>query len=300
MNKSYKALIMGKFVLFVSLLLAFSTFYECQKEESEEPAPAEPIEVTFEVTDPSETGESDGSIETTIQGGTLPYSFSWSNGETTKDIEGLSAGTYILTVSDAGEQVLKDTVQLIDVVLDVDGNPYGFTRIGEQVWMSQNLRVAHAPDSSDITSHAYEDNTQYEEDYGRLYTWNDAMNGSTEESAQGICPDGWHIPSDDEFKTLEIYLGMTQQEADMVNVWRGSPVGESLREGGDSGYDALMSGRCISGYYQLLGQWEYMWTSTEYGNSAWRRCLSSTRSTVGRYNTFTKSYGFSIRCVKDE
>jgi len=218
----------------------------------------------------------------------------------TKDIDSLSAGMYILTISDAGQQVLKDTVSLIDVVLDVDVNAYGFARIGDQIWMRQNLRVTHAPDSTDIESYVYDNDTTYELDYGRLYSWNVAMNGSDSEGAQGICPSGWHIPSDEEFKILEMHLGMTRQQADMVNCWRGSPVGDRLKLGGDSGYDARMAGRCISGYFRLLGQWEYMWTSTESGSSAWRRCLAAGKPTVGRYNTFNKNYGFSVRCVKDE
>jgi uncharacterized protein (TIGR02145 family) len=146
----------------------------------------------------------------------------------------------------------------------------------------------------------YNNDTTYAKKYGRLYSWNDAMNGSVEEKAQGLCPAGWHIPSDEEFKILEMSLGMSEAEANMVNVWRGSSVGTKLKAGGESGYDAYMAGQHYNGRFSLLNQWEYMWTSSEYGNSAWRRCLSSTRSTKGRYNTFTKSYGFSVRCVKDD
>jgi len=299
MNNSYKVLIMGRFASIISVLLVIFLFYKCQN-ETEEPEESTPIEVSFEVTDPSETGKSDGSIKTDISGGSPPYNFLWSNGAMTKDIDSLSAGMYILTISDAGQQVLKDTVSLIDVVLDVDVNAYGFARIGDQIWMRQNLRVTHAPDSTDIESYVYDNDTTYELDYGRLYSWNVAMNGSDSEGAQGICPSGWHIPSDEEFKILEMHLGMTRQQADMVNCWRGSPVGDRLKLGGDSGYDARMAGRCISGYFRLLGQWEYMWTSTESGSSAWRRCLAAGKPTVGRYNTFNKNYGFSVRCVKDE
>jgi uncharacterized protein (TIGR02145 family) len=128
------------------------------------------------------------------------------------------------------------------------------------------------------------------------------MNDSIEEGAQGICPRGWHIPTDEEFKKLEIHLGMPANQADMVDCWRGSPVGTKLKAGGSSGYDAQMAGRRIpSGSFSVKDMWEYMWTSTEYNNNAaWRRCLATSRSTVGRYKTFTKDYGFSVRCVKDD
>jgi uncharacterized protein (TIGR02145 family) len=128
-----------------------------------------------------------------------------------------------------------------------------------------------------------------------------AMNGSTAEGTQGLCPCGWHIPTDEEFKILEIHLGMTEAQADMVNIWRGAPVGTMMKAGGGSGYEAKLSGRRSSGgAYSLMGRMEYMWTSTQFDTSlAWRRCLDDYSPHVGRWNTFPKSYGFSLRCIKD-
>lgn len=188
-----------------------------------------------------------------------------------------------------------------NTVIDVEGNMYPTIEIGNQTWMQENLRVKSAPDGMPVTCYVYNNDEEYAKTYGRLYTWDVAMNGSTEEKAQGLCPTGWHIPADDEWKILEMYLGMSQAEADLVNVWRGQDVGTKMGKGGDSGYEALYSGRRDSnGNYWLLDQWEYMWSSTEAGVSAWRRCLSSTATTAGRYDTFTKAYGFSVRCVKNE
>jgi uncharacterized protein (TIGR02145 family) len=273
-------------------------FIRCRKED-DDADPGEPIEITFEVTDPSETGASDGSIITELTGGVAPFSFLWSNGDESQNVEELPAGMYTLTVTDSRDKVAVDSVELIDVLIDVDGNTYSFKKIGEQVWMRQNLRVTHAPDSTDIVSYVYNNDTTYAEVYGRLYTWNVAMNGSVEEGAQGICPCGWHIPSDEEFKILEMYLGMSRELADMKN-WRGSPVGTRLKVGGDSGYDAKISGRFVYGSYGYMHSSEYVWTSSEYNNDAWRRCLSSGDSRVGRYATFGKGAGFSVRCVKDQ
>ncbi|MBN2667021.1 MAG: hypothetical protein JXR67_10950 [Bacteroidales bacterium] len=248
----------------------------------------------------------DGSIETEVSGGLPPYRFNWSNGETTEDIHGLSAGTYSVTVTDDRDSTVNKSIKITqpipaDVIMDIEGNFYNTVKIGEQTWMKQNLRVEFAPDSSGIESFLYDNNPAYEETYGRLYSWDVAMNGSTAENSQGICPDGWHIPSDEEWKELEIHLGMTRQEADMTNTWRGYGAGTKLAQGGESGYEALFAGRRTSyGTYSLFGSYEYMWTSTEYGQNAWRRCLEKGVSTVGRWNTFPKTYGFSVRCVKDK
>jgi len=93
---------------------------------------------------------------------------------------------------------------------------------------------------------------------------------------------------------------MTRQEADMSNTWRGQGVGTKLRKGGESGYEAVYAGRRTDyGTYSLLNQYEYIWTSTGSGQNAWRRCLDIGVSTVGRWNTFPKTYAFSIRCIKD-
>jgi uncharacterized protein (TIGR02145 family) len=127
------------------------------------------------------------------------------------------------------------------------------------------------------------------------------MNGKNEEGSQGICPCGWHIPTDGEFKKLEIFLGMTQTEANMVNDWRGVEVGTKLKKGGTSGFEAQLSGRRTSnGAFSLLGRAEYTWTSTTFETHyAWRRCLDAFRNDVGRWNTFPKTYAFSVRCIKD-
>ena len=292
MNKSYT------YVQFCLVIIIGIIFIKCRKGE-DDVDPGEPIEIIFEVTDPSETGASDGSIITELTGGVPPFSFLWSNGAQSQNVEELPAGMYTLTVTDNRDQLAVDSLELIDVLIDVDGNTYSYKKIGEQVWMRQNLRVTHAPDSTDIVSFVYNNDTAYAAVYGRLYTWNVAMNGSTEEGAQGICPCGWHIPSDEEFKILEMYLGMSREQADMKN-WRGSPVGTRLKEGGDSGYDAKISGRFVYGSYGFLHSSEYVWTSSEYNNDAWRRCLSSGDSRVGRYATFGKGAGFSIRCIRDQ
>jgi uncharacterized protein (TIGR02145 family) len=159
-----------------------------------------------------------------------------------------------------------------NTVFDVQENMYSTVKIGTQTWMQQNLRVKVAPDGSPVTSYVFNNDEENAKTYGRLYPWDAAMNGSIVEGAQGLCPTGWHVPSDNEWKILEMYLGMTQAEADLVNMWRGQGVGTKMGKGGDSGYEALYSGkRDPGGAFNLKDQWEYMWSSTEAGD----QCLET-------------------------
>lgn len=264
-----------------------------------QPDPDELI-ILFTLTHPSETGTTDGAIQTEILGGEAPYTIQWSTGADSANLANIASGVYIIQVTDSKEHTLTDTAVLKDYVEDIDGNTYNYIKIGVQTWMQENLKVTHTPDGGPVTSYAYNDEMDSVAVYGRLYTWTDAMNGSTVEKAQGICPCGWHIPSDFEFKELEMFLGMTQEEANMINTWRGTDVGTKLKTGGTSGYNARLCGRrSSSGSYSLLGMYEYVWTSSEYGDNAWRRCLDIYSNLVGRWNTFPKTYGFSVRCIKD-
>jgi len=214
-------------------------FNMCSGEET--PAP---LLLKLTTADVSEFLGKDGSIKLEVSGGVSPYSFLWSNGQTTRDIEGLAAGIYSVTVRDAIDslETAVDTVKQPipdNMVFDVQGNIYTTVLIGQQTWMQQNLRVTVAPDSSPVTSYAYSGNEVLAATYGRLYSWDVAMNGSVTEKAQGICPAGWHVPSDEEWKILEMYLGMTRAEADMTNIWRGQGVGTKQGKGRSSGYEAL-------------------------------------------------------------
>ena len=102
-------------------------------------------------------------------------------------------------------------------VTDIDGNVYETVQIGEQIWMAENLKVTHYNNGEDILSittngssggaNAYNNDPVNLDNYGMLYNWH-AVNNSN-----GICPDGWHVPTDEEFMELEMELGMPQWEA---------------------------------------------------------------------------------------
>ena len=175
-----------------------------------------------------------------------------------------------------------------------DGQTYVTIEIESQVWFAENLNYETA------NSWWYDDSSANGDIYGRLYTWDAAINA---------CPSGWHLPSDEEWKTLEMFLGMSQGEANRMG-WRGTDEGEEMKSisGWDnngngtnsSGFNALSGGdRFSNGSFNYLGSYGYWWSSSEYsGSSALYRYLSSDSPKVGRSNT-SESDALSVRCLKD-
>ncbi|MCK9561755.1 MAG: hypothetical protein M0R02_03440 [Bacteroidales bacterium] len=260
------------------------------------------IIVYHSATLPSDGLSHDGMIQISVHGGVPPYQYLWSTGDTTNVLENIGVGEYSIEIFDSSNKHAQDTIIILPpTIKDIDGNTYHIIKLGKQTWMQENLRVTRTPQGIPIEYYAYNDDMSLAEKYGFLYTWNTAMNGSTQEEAQGICPNGWHIPSDQEWKELEMFLGMTQVEADLENTWRGEGIGYAMLEGGSTGFNVVLSGRMHApGGYSLLDSQEYLWASTEYGDYyAYRRCFAYNDSKVGRWNTFPKTYGFSVRCVKN-
>jgi uncharacterized protein (TIGR02145 family) len=194
--------------LFIIINLIFSVL-GCSK--TTEPK-LDPLVLNLEPTHVSIYGGSDGSIDLTITGGAKPYQYQWSNGETTEDISNIIAGAYSVTVTDANAETITDSAKITQpdetiTVTDFDDNVYKTVKIGDQWWMAENLKVVHTPDGSPLESILYNNDATYLEEYGRLYTWTTAINGSTTAGAQGIAPDGWHIPSKEEWEELISHLG---------------------------------------------------------------------------------------------
>ncbi len=180
---------------------------------------------------------------------------------------------------------------------DGHGNNYPVVIIGTQTWMAENLNYETS------NSWCYENNSTNCDIYGRLYTWDAALTA---------CPGGWHLPSDAEWKTLEMYLGMSQSEADAIE-WRGTDEGGKLKEAGtghwdapntdatnSSGFSALPGGyRVASGGWGNLSNGGHWWSATEYSSPyAWRRSLYYLMGKVSRYYT-SKESSYSVRCLKD-
>lgn len=181
----------------------------------------------------------------------------------------------------------------INIVYDIDGNEYNTVAIGSQCWMKENLKVEHKPTGEEITRYCYNDDETIcdETDEGGLYTWGVAMDGSTTEKAQGICPDGWHIPSDGEFSTLENYLGGMPVAGDKMKLPEDCYGGVDC---GISGFCSLLTGfRYTSGDYYDRGMYAHFWSSTQS-----RYSMGSDYSEV-YLRPRSKTHGFSVRCLKD-
>lgn len=204
-----------------------------------------------------------------------------------------------------GEKIASPFVCGQFLVDSRDEQSYKTIKIGDQCWMAENINVGETKlgsvDMSDnevIEKYCYDDMESKCDVYGGLYQWDELMDYSITESCRGICPEGWHIPSDGEVQELEIALGMSESTAALGNTWRGSNEGSKMAMGGESGYEALYSGRRVTGgLYSALDNYEYLYTSTQSGANAWRRCLRASDLRIGRYDTFPKTYGMSIRCV---
>ena len=179
-----------------------------------------------------------------------------------------------------------------------DNKSYNIVSIGTQCWMAENLN------SNRGFSYWYGGLETNGDIYGRLYHLTTALT---------VCPSGWHLPTDAEWKTMEMELGMSQTEADAVD-WRGTHnEGEKMKEIGtshwnslnnatnESGFTGLPGGRRLStGVYDRLNSHGYWWSSTEGASSsyAWFRLVRNDIRYVWRETYVTGTY-LSVRCVKD-
>jgi len=227
----------------------------------------------------------------------FPYKFQWNT-------NALAVGNYKIKAKafdDEGGSASDE----IDVIInnsftDVrDDKTYSVVKIGEQYWMAENLNYNINTGSWDYDYSADNSNA-----YGKLYNWTTACDA---------CPDGWHLPSDNEWKTLEVFLGMTQTEVEYYG-WRGNDVGGKLKESGSdhwsspnygasnsSDFNALPSGAMddYDYFFYDLTFGAYYWTSTgESSSYAYYRYLSYDNSGIFR-SYKDKNDALSVRCVKD-
>lgn len=176
-----------------------------------------------------------------------------------------------------------------------DNQTYNTIVIGTQTWFAENLNY-----ETDISS-CYNYHPTNCVIYGRLYNWQMALYA---------CPNGWHLPDDDEWKTLEIALGMSQSEADDTGL-RGTNEGEKMKSTtswnsngngtNSSGFNALAGGYrgSVGSSFYNLGNYGLWWSSTAYiSTNNWARTLSYDNDKVSR-DYLHKAFGFSVRCVKD-
>ncbi len=141
------------------------------------------------------------------------------------------------------------------------GITYSTVTIGSQTWTAENMK--HAVTTGNAWSYDNDVNNDTN-GYGKLYDWAGAMNGSTNEGAQGICAMGWHIPSDGDWKTLEGELGMSTVNQNGTGS-RGTDQGTQLKAGGSSEFEARLAGfRVTDNSYFNRDSIAYWWLSTEF------------------------------------
>jgi len=215
-----------------------------------------------------------------------------------------------------------------DQIADIDVNVYNTITIGTQVWLKENLKTTKYADGNQIPNvpdngqwqnlnsgawRYYNDDSQYNTPYGKIYNWQAVAD------TRKICPAGWHVPSDGEWKILEQYLGMDPFELNITN-YRGSSanVGGKLKKvdpslwntpntgaTDETGFSGIPGGRYNQGgtfiNLALEGTW---WSSTlaiPNTNLAWLRILNYNNS--GSYRAMPSGSmiggGFSVRCIKD-
>lgn len=204
-------------------------------------------------------------------------------------------------------------------ITDRDGYTYNTVQIGGQCWMAQNLRSRTKPDGTALTTFVDGSErdcndgsgfhgTETDCDLGHaIYLWDAAMNGSTTAGAQGLCMDGWHVPTDAEWHELENFLKNPGQSCDAsrANTFDCDDAGSKLLVGGNSGFNGLTSGlRAIGGMFPDnfydFDDAGYFWSSSSSGTDiyGWSLNDSETRTFRGIFDS-TSGMSLSIRCLKN-
>jgi uncharacterized protein (TIGR02145 family) len=204
--------------------------------------------------------------------------------------------------------------------LTYDGRTYDLVEIGGQCWFADNLATDQYRNGDPIPTGL--DNTTWQNTlagayainnndpandvtYGKLYNWYTTVDN------RGLCPTGWHVPTDCEWMYLEGSLGMGVQEQELVVSWRGTTEGGALKDtifwsypnfgaNNSSGFSALPGGyRSDIGGYNIIGENCGWWCSSvdEYG-LGWFHGLGYNYSSIYRIN-LSKNFGFGVRCIKN-
>lgn len=220
---------------------------------------------------------------------------------------------------------------------DIDGNVYNTVQLGSQCWMQQNLRTKHTADGAPISMGAgasdvkmlyyYPDsNASNQEDYGLLYNWVAVMNGaessfSVPSNVQGICPDGWHVPSLQEWQTLISYVSTQGQYTCGGNNigkalagtsgWLNNPsspepmceIGYHPERNNATNFTGMPAGNFVGTRITNFGKYAIFWSSTSCDSSnvsvlylAYTN-VTTLHIPIGGHN---KTYGESVRCVRNE
>jgi len=211
----------------------------------------------------------------------------------------------------------------VSTVTDIDGNVYNTVQIGDQCWLQQNLNTGiridiTVPSANNgiIEKYCYQDLESNCEIYGGLYRWNEMMQYTATPGAQGICPQGWHVPDFGELSFLEDYVSSQPAwicEGDPYNTakalastsgWNTYPlncaVGDNQASNNASGFTGMPGGiLVINGTYIERANRGFWWTSSEYTSSKAHYIYLSTMNAYVTWGFENQEYGFSVRCIKD-
>jgi len=223
------------------------------------------------------------------------------------------AGTWGGTNFDANSDGICDDYQ--GTVSDIEGNTYKTIIIGTQTWMAENLKVTHYNDGSEIQYVQSESSEPdvwenlstgaygyYNDDPSNLDTYGNLYNWYTVDDSRGVCPEGWHVPSDNEYTILTDYLGGTsvaggKMKEEGLDHWNSPNTGAT----NESGFTGLPAGirYNFNGIYASMGGNSHFWSSSESSSgSASYLELIYDGSYVNRATSY-KPYGYSIRCLGD-
>jgi|GEM_PF-2382008 len=279
---------------------------------------------------------------TSNKGHEIQYRFDWGNGsfsawgESSRNYSYISQGRYVVRAqarSNVNTSIESDwsddrVINIdanagfeIGTMIGNDGRTYQTIKIGNQWWMAENLRETKYRDGTLINCVtgnsnwaslnagaycAYNNDAGQSEYYGHLYNWYAVNDGRQITSSE------WHVPTDDEWKELEKYLGV-EQGASNETGWRGGDIGigSALKGTGTQfwnspnagtnqyGFNVLPAGeRAVDGMYKFLRSHAIFWSHTSYdADDAWYRSFAGDQSGVGRFY-HNKQYGFSVRLVK--
>jgi uncharacterized protein (TIGR02145 family) len=209
---------------------------------------------------------------------------------------------------------------------DGDNNNYPIIKIGNQVWMAENLKTTKfkngtAPILNETVNEVWRtlltpafcwcnnNEAEYKATYGALYNWYAASSGN-------LCPAGWHVPADAEWTTLTNYLtqngygypgGADQIAKSMAATWGWTTYAQAGTPGNDqlsnnsSGFTALPAGyRADGGVFVLHGLHGFFWSSEEFWSGEARGLGVTYFNTTVFRDRFYNHYGFSVRCIKDD
>jgi uncharacterized protein (TIGR02145 family) len=216
-----------------------------------------------------------------------------------------------------------------DQIADIDGNIYNTVLIGTQVWMKENLKTTKYSDGTQIPQVKtnaswmsigindkalcyYNDDAPNGNIYGALYTWSAAVNGLTGSASnpsgiQGVCPTGWHLPSDLEWTALSTYLGGISIAGGKmkelgITHWKYPNEGAT----NECGFTALAGGlrnhnssSIVPGLSSNMFEDGLWWSSTEYTQTEAYRWVLDYSYTNFIKAWYERNYGLSVRCVKN-